>query len=173
MMLGEQHDRAQELAAQAMLAAQSDDRERALELYAEAADLERTAFLQVPVEKVRTRGILAVSFVSMLYKAREYDRAESELYGLLAQEELKESAKAQLRELLEVVWDEKTIAEKGYQYSDDDRPALIPWHIPLSPPRPWCPWRPVPPEPTLGYAWKVWTSDGTSVPSFGDETDIP
>jgi len=119
--LGEHHDRAQKLAAQAMLmAAQGDDRAAALRLYAEAAALEREAFLQVPADKARTRGILAVSFVSMLYKARELKQAESALYGLLAQDTFTAPARAQLRELLEVVWDEQAIAENGRQYADDD-----------------------------------------------------
>lgn len=120
MTLAQEHESAQGFAAQAELAAQQDQRVEARELYEKAAALERVAFLQVSREKARTRGILAVSFVSMLYKGHLLAEAERELFKLLADDELPEMARRQLRELLEVVWDEKAVQETGFQYTGND-----------------------------------------------------
>jgi hypothetical protein len=119
-MLGGQHDTAQALASQAAVAARAGERSEALKLYSEAADLERRAFEEIPREKGRTRSILAVSFASMLYKAQRYSEAETALFRLLGESDITDAARVQLRELLEVVWDEKVVLESGFQYTGDE-----------------------------------------------------
>lgn len=115
-----QHQKAQELATLASLEMQEGDVAIARQLYAEAAALEEQAFDQIPDNKSRTRGILGVSLGSLLYKARKFDAAEVVLHRLLGLTELTTAARQQLRELLEVVWDEKTLLETGYEYAMDE-----------------------------------------------------
>ncbi len=111
-MLNEMHSQAEELAATALEMGASD---KALQLYARAADLEEQAFRSVPKEKVRTRSILAVSFVALLYKAQLLERAELAIFRLLGSESLQTWAVAQLRELLQVVSDERVLADALYK----------------------------------------------------------
>lgn len=111
-MSGESHRQAEELAAEAAAAAEQGRRSTALELYSTAAVFERTAFEKTPADKKRTRSILAVSVVSLLYKARRYEDAELEIFARLASRQLLPWAELQLRELLEVVTDERLIEAK-------------------------------------------------------------
>ncbi len=114
------HQQAQELSVQAKLRLDASDFAEAQRLYAEAANLERKAFVAIPPEKKRTRSILAVSFASLLYKAKEFNVAETEIYRILSMAPLTASSRHQLRELLEVVWDEQALLREGYQYAQDD-----------------------------------------------------
>lgn len=119
-MTGESHRRAEALAADAAEAMEEGLRPLAWELYSEAADLEREAFQETPAEKQRTRSILAVSYVSLLYKARRYGEAELEIFSLLASQVLLPWAQLQLRELLEVVSDEQLVHDQlGRGYTGD------------------------------------------------------
>lgn len=113
------HDRAQELAAQAGVLFAARQRADARRLYAEAAQQEGLALRDVPADKPRTRSILAVSYVSLLYKSAQYGDAEREVYRALAREDLLPFGRVQLRELLEVILDEQAIPA-GYQYSGDE-----------------------------------------------------
>lgn len=116
----ESHRQAEELAAKAAAALAEGRKSTALELYSGAAVLERSAFEETPTGKSRTRSILAVSFVSLLYKARRFDEAELAIFSLLASQELLPWADLQIRELLEVVADERFIHKRlGQQYTGD------------------------------------------------------
>lgn len=103
------HRDAEALATQAAAALAEDRKDEALALYARAASSELEAFSCTPSDRTRTRNILAVSLVSLFYKARLYDDAERQIFGLLASREVAPWAESQLRELLEVVTDERFI----------------------------------------------------------------
>jgi hypothetical protein len=119
-MIGESHRQAEVLAAEAAAALASGRKLEAFELYSKAAALERAAFGETPEEKQRTRSILAVSFISLLYKARKYTEAELGIFALLASRQLLPWAELQLRELLEAVTDEKLIQERlNRQYTGE------------------------------------------------------
>jgi hypothetical protein len=117
---GESHRQAEALAAEAAAALAHGRKSAASELYSKAATFERAALEETPVDKNRTRSILAVSVVSLLYKARRYEDAELEIFAHLASRRLLPWAELQLRELLEVVTDERLIQSKlGRQYTGD------------------------------------------------------
>lgn len=108
-MIGEAHRQAEALAAEAEVALTQGRKQEAEELYSKAAISEQTSFEETPPEKQRTKSILAVSLVSLLYKARRYDEAELKIFELLASRKLLPWADLQLREMLEAVADERTL----------------------------------------------------------------
>lgn len=118
-MPNDAHNQAQELSIAAELALRAGDRPEAYRLYAEAAELEREAFTQLPADKPRSRGILAVSYAALLFKAKEYERAEAEIYRILAGD-LDPAFRAPLKELLQVSWEEQELLKVQLQYSDDE-----------------------------------------------------
>jgi hypothetical protein len=113
-----EHEEAQELSALAELARRSGQRELARERYLRAAELEKVAFEQLPKDRPRSRGILAVSYAALLFKAAEYDRVEAAICSLLFL--VDPPFQDQLRELLQVSWDERQLASQKLQYSDDE-----------------------------------------------------
>lgn len=113
------HAAAQELSARAELARRRGDIPAARDLYRQAAEIEQAALRTVPSEKPRTRGILAVSYAALLFKAAEYERAEAEICALLASG-LNAEHREQLRELLQVTWEEQQLARDSMQYSGDE-----------------------------------------------------
>ena len=108
-MLSPEHRKAQELSARASLAAKRGAWAEAQELYAKAATLEQVALDDVDAGAVRTKGIFAVSLAALLYKAKEFEAAETAIFRVLGQGDLLPHAKNQLRELLDVVGDEKLV----------------------------------------------------------------
>lgn len=117
-MAGE-HDRAQALSADAAALLARGQRAEARTQFAAAADLELEAVRLVPLGKPRTRGIFAVSAAALLYKAHRFDDAENAIYRFLLERELTSDARAQLRDLLEAIWDERSLPP-GFEYSGDD-----------------------------------------------------
>lgn len=118
--MGEKHQSAQSLSTEAAAVLAEGREDDAIELFAKAALLEKEAFGEISSGKKRTRSVLAVSFVSLFYKARQYDNAELEIFRLLGSKELLQWANDQLRELLEVIVDERILTQKlGYKYTGD------------------------------------------------------
>jgi hypothetical protein len=78
----------------------------AAELYAKAAVLEEDALAAVDRTKIRTRGITAVSVVSLWYKAAVYDRAEQLAHASLADPSTPPFARGDLRNLIQAIWTE-------------------------------------------------------------------
>jgi hypothetical protein len=112
------HRRAERLAAEANVAAQAGQMTRAKELFSSAADEEFVALSEVPTTQQRTRSVLAVSAASLLYKAQRYEEAEAAVFRLLGAQDLNDWATVELRQLLEVVFDERLVhAQLGRQYS--------------------------------------------------------
>lgn len=116
-MPNKEHLVAQELAASAELARARGNIENARSLYAQAADLELAGLNLLLPDKPRSRGILAVSYASLLFKAELYDRAESALCRSLADEEIPTPFKDQLRELLQITWEERLLQSERLRYS--------------------------------------------------------
>jgi hypothetical protein len=114
-----EHQKAQELSARAELARRRGDLEEARDFYAQAAELELAGLQLVPPGKARSRGILAVSYAALLFKAGLYDRAESAICGLLAGD-FAPPYRDQRRELLQVTWEEKLLAQERMRSSGDE-----------------------------------------------------
>ena len=85
-------------------------------LYAKAAELEQQALGAIDAAKVRTRGITAVSAVSLWYKAAAYERAEHLAHATLADPSIPQFARASLRHLIQAIWTEssKTAANVSF-----------------------------------------------------------
>jgi hypothetical protein len=98
--MNELHRRAEALASEAGLAANTGRTEDAGRLFSAAADLEFRALAELPPDRVRTRSVLAVSAVSLLYKAGRLDEAEMACFRILGSGELNSWGQAELRRLL-------------------------------------------------------------------------
>lgn len=120
-MPNDQHREAERLAVQASKARDEGRTGEALNLYTSAASLEDAALWEVPVDKIRTRSVLSLSVASLLYKAHKLDEAEIRIFRFLSSEPpLEKWADKQLRLLLQVVSDERTIADSlGRKYSGE------------------------------------------------------
>lgn len=89
----------------------------ARDAYDKASHAQEAALAAFPEEKAKTRGILVVNTVSLAFRAKTLDRAEELAHRWLADRALPTFARSQLRELLEVVWDEIALAKTGYEYA--------------------------------------------------------
>ena len=116
MSWNQHHSRSEKLAADAEVASRSGDARRAEELYRQAAAAEAEAFDHLAIDKLRTRGITAVSAVALWYKARDYVAAERLTHRYLAALELPPFAEAQLRELLHVIWTAHDAQQSGVRF---------------------------------------------------------
>ena len=100
MSWNQHHSRSEKLAIEAETAIRAGDGARAKELYLEAALEESAAFEQLGSDKSRTRGITAVSAVSLFFKGQDYRAAERLARDYLGQR-LPAFAETQLGDLLE------------------------------------------------------------------------
>ena len=117
-MVNDSHRQAQDLAAAAERFAAIGEKEEAQRLYSRAAESESAALNQVPPEKTRTYSALGLSTASLFYKAGNFETAEVTIFRLLGSGAVAPWASAQLRELLEVVADERLLAEElGRKYA--------------------------------------------------------
>jgi hypothetical protein len=104
-MTYDHHVKAQDLSSHASIRSAQGDEVAASELYCRAALHEIEAFLSVPADKPRTRGVYAVSLVSMLYKAYEYELVKGWCNRLLQEDWIKAEEKwvrVQLQELFDL-----------------------------------------------------------------------
>jgi len=103
------HHKASEAAAiEAEQKFRTGDAAEAARLYATAAELEQLALAGLDASKTRTKGITAISAVSLWYKAADYDRAEQLAYAMLADPSIAPFARADLRNLVQAIWTETT-----------------------------------------------------------------
>lgn len=114
-----EHEKAQELSAQAEIARSQGDRDTARRLYAQAAELELKGLRGLPADRLRSRGILAVSTAALLFKAALYERVETAIFSFLAGD-LEPPYRDQLRELLQVTWEEQVLAQDQKQYNGSE-----------------------------------------------------
>jgi tetratricopeptide (TPR) repeat protein len=129
-MSSREHERAQAKAAQAGLLAAEGQQDKAIALYKEAAELEQKALDRLPDDRPRTRGILGVSLVALLYKAEELARAEDTARILLSQPDLPASAHNQLRAILQSIGEHQCTPSPPIHPSPNPdgntRPSVIP-----------------------------------------------
>lgn len=114
-MWAELHGRSENLAIAADDANRRGDTLAAERLYAQAAALEEEALLVIEASKERTRGITAVSAVSLWYKAAEYESAERLAFSALAGD-LPAFARVDLRNLVQAIWTEATKESAGVSF---------------------------------------------------------
>lgn len=87
------------------------EQERALDLFAQAAELEFQVAREVPGDQARVRGVRAISAVALWVDARRYDDAARAACEFLAQPEmLTEQGRSDLQVLLERAFREKALA---------------------------------------------------------------
>ncbi|MEQ1908035.1 MAG: hypothetical protein ABMA15_04390 [Vicinamibacterales bacterium] len=105
------HSASETAAIEAEQAYRDGQTDRAELLYAKAADLEQQALGAVDTVKARTRGVTAVSAVSLWYKAAAFGQAEQLAHSMLADPALPPFAKTDLRNLVQAIWTESAKKE--------------------------------------------------------------
>lgn len=119
-MLNDRHREAETLAAEAERLRTLGQADEALRHCGLAADAEEAALASVPADKLRTRSVLSLSVASLLYKAQRFDEAERRIFFMLGSRTLEQWAEGQLRELLQVVCDERALlASQERRYFGD------------------------------------------------------
>ena len=101
--MNEEHSKAQELSSQAALLVQNGKMAEARKLFFQASKLESAAIQQTPDSQPRAKGILVISYVSMLFKARRYNYAQTVISVHLAQGYLPPSARKALNDLRKLI----------------------------------------------------------------------
>lgn len=110
------HQRSETLASEASLARQAGQIDRAQALYAQAAEAEERALRELDPSKARTRGITAISAVSLWFKAREHQHAEQLAFSMLASDKLLQFAAVDLRTLVQAIWTEGSKIQAGVSF---------------------------------------------------------
>jgi len=110
------HRESEGLAAEAHGALRLGDANRARELFAAAARKEAMAFAEIGLTRPRTLGAIAVSAVSLWYKAGALAEAEQLAHRAATTEGIPPFAKAELNELLQAVWNEQAQNEAGISF---------------------------------------------------------
>lgn len=108
MSWAELHQASEAAAIEAEQAFREGNIAQASLLYAKAAEFEQQALGSVDGSKARTRGITAISAVSLWYKAASYERAEQLAYSMLADSSIPPFARADLRNLVQAIWTESS-----------------------------------------------------------------
>ncbi len=117
-MAKEDHLQSERMASEAEALLRAGATDAARDLYFQAARQEVDALNIVPPGQPRTQGILSVSAVSLFFKADALEEAEAHAYSLLNRQ-LPAFARDQLRELLQVVWEEKALKAAGLRYTGE------------------------------------------------------
>ena len=112
----ELHTESERLAIEAQQATQSRNAGQAEELYKRAAELERRALDELDVSKTRTRGITAVSAVALWFKGGDYSHAEQLAYSMLADPQIPDFAREDLRNLVQAIWTESSKQKAGVKF---------------------------------------------------------
>src|SRR5688572_4730508 len=114
------HEESERMAASAHLAVRQGDESRSQTLFQAAAQAEIAAFDALEPSKTRTRGITAVSALSLAYKGKNFSVAESFAYKCLASGDLPDFAKQQIHSLLQSIWGEQEIESRGLTFSREE-----------------------------------------------------
>jgi superfamily II DNA or RNA helicase len=126
------HSRSERLAAEAESATRAGDADRAKELYRQAAAEESAAFGYLSTEKIRSRGITAVSAVSLFYKGQDYEAAERLARDYLGQR-LPAFAESQMSDLLGRISEHgrqpKSSVQAESQFGQSGGPLRVPYVI--------------------------------------------
>lgn len=120
MSWSEYHIVSEKYAAEADSARRLGKSEFAENLYRQAANQEALAFDALGQDKLRTRGITAVSAVALWYKAREFSHAERAAHQYLASGSIPTFAEFQLRDLLSSIWTASAAEKAGVRFVPGD-----------------------------------------------------
>lgn len=115
----EHHQRSEAHAWDADIARARRDHVAATRSFALAAEAEEQALHALDVSKARTYGITVVSAVSLYREAERYADAERLAHLHLAEQQLPDFAVAQLRDLLQLMWDRAARERANFSFSDD------------------------------------------------------
>jgi hypothetical protein len=114
--MNESHLRAQDIAFEAEILEHSGDLERARSKYAEAGSLEVIALRALNPSNLTTYGAIGVSAISLLYKGRRHGEAERVGHHCMLLK-LDNYFKTEIRQLLNLIYDEQQLLERGFEYS--------------------------------------------------------
>jgi hypothetical protein len=110
------HQESERAAEEAHAALRRGNVAQAKLLFIEAARAESNALESVASDKPRTIGITAISTASLWYKAGELLTSEQTAYKALAIPNIPAFAILELRELLQVIWNESAQSEAGVKF---------------------------------------------------------
>jgi len=116
MTWAELHGESERLAIEAQIALRARNAGQAMQLYKRAAEIERRALDELDVSKPRTRGITAVSAVALWFKAGEYALAEQLAHSMLADPDMPDFARENLRDLVQAIWTESSKQKAGVEF---------------------------------------------------------
>jgi hypothetical protein len=116
----EHHSISEKLAIEAETASRVGETSRAQNLYRQAAAEEAAAFEDLRDDKLRTRGITAVSAAALWYKGRDYLTAELLAHRYLTLSSLPQFAVSQLRHLLQAIWTSSAAEQAGVKFISGD-----------------------------------------------------
>jgi len=119
------HRRAEELMLRADEALLRGDADEARQAFSQAADFELEAIATVPSERVRTRGILVMSAVSLLRRGGRVPDALSLAYRLLSQAPIADWVTNQLESTLDELRSERRAQLAGYEVT----PHVFEWAL--------------------------------------------
>lgn len=119
MSWNDHHSNSEQFSAEAERMGISGDKANAESLYCQAAEEEVLAFDALGEDKIRTRGITAVSAVALFYKGHAYAHAEQLAYRLLSTS-LPSFASEQLRNLLQIIWTTESAHRAGIKFVSGD-----------------------------------------------------
>lgn len=114
------HSESERYASQAEVALREGNSDRAVELYALAAEADERALNDLDKTKKRTLGITAISAASLWFKAREFSKAEHVAYQWLGSQLLPPFAIDQLQTLLQTIWSEQTREKAGIKFTQGE-----------------------------------------------------
>lgn len=112
----ELHAESERLAIEAQMSLKSNDKAKALDLYEQAAEIERQALDILDVSKTRTRGITAVSAIALWFKAEDYVKAEQLAHSMLADPNCPDFAREDIRNLVQAIWTESSKKTAGVSF---------------------------------------------------------
>jgi hypothetical protein len=112
------HQEAEQLALRAEGLLRAGELTDAREVYFTAGEVELQAYRATSFDASRTKGILAVSAISLLYKSGNLEFAETVALGMLTEFSLPDFARDQIRETLGIIWEEQSLRLSGQQFAD-------------------------------------------------------
>lgn len=110
------HAESEQLAINAYLKLRTQNLDEATLLYRQAAEAEEKALGCLDLSKIRTRGITAVSIVALWFKAKQYTQAERVAHRMLADENIPDFAREDLRNLVQAIWTEGAKQKAGVAF---------------------------------------------------------
>ena len=119
------HRQAEQLMGEAEILAGTGRADEARARWLEAARLEQKVFVQIPEDRQKTRGIIAVSAVALYRRAGALDDAIRAATEYLTNSNLLEAWQAELRALLDEIRAERQASANGHASRPDQRDISV------------------------------------------------